>query len=343
MYLFRPPTNQTASYVQIFRTRSSIQTPHRDPCVLRVPFMFGVYKLYVALLALALVPCALANALPKSSTAQPHPFRGDVRAMSQAAGMCQQTYCPSYLDKPGRRVGDAKLLWTTGDGYVSQRALIYHSKSLGLTVAFQGTNMQSLLSQLHDIELVGVPADWRYNKGLPQAARLFFGFQGAYLEIVDAVFAAVQRYMAQLEEERLTIVGHSLGAAMGLVAASDFHYRIPTGVTNMYLFGLPRVGNPVFADWVDETFGHKLHWTVNGHDWVPHLAPREFGYQHPSNPVWIFPANTTKWMVYPGQENVHGFNSVDPEWFSFDDHQGIYYHTQIGASQGHCPATVGVN
>lgn len=26
---------------------------------------------------------------------------------------------------------------------------------------------------------------------------------------------------------------------------------------------------------------------------------------------------------------------------NFDDHEGIYFHTQIGASLGHCPATVG--
>lgn len=26
---------------------------------------------------------------------------------------------------------------------------------------------------------------------------------------------------------------------------------------------------------------------------------------------------------------------------SYSDHEGVYMHTQIGASLGHCPATVG--
>jgi hypothetical protein len=38
---------------------------------------------------------------------------------------------------------------------------------------------------------------------------------------------------------------------------------------------------------------------------------------------------------YPGSDSV-----VIPQ-ASFDDHQGVYFHTQIGAHLGHCPATVG--
>lgn len=34
------------------------------------------------------------------------------------------------------------------------------------------------------------------------------------------------------------------------------------------------------------------------------------GFQHPSGQVWINPANTTNWAYYPGQENVHGADTV---------------------------------
>lgn len=80
---------------------------------------------------------------------------------------------------------------------------------------------------------------------------------------------------------------------------------------------------------------------INGKDPVPHLPPRLLGYQHPSGQVWINPANSTSWLYYPGQENPKGADSVIDVQISFDDHQGIYAHTQIGASKGHCPATVG--
>ena len=298
--------------------------------------------LTLALVSLTAIAGVLARGLPKSSHAEPVKVESSMPLMSFAAGLTQETYCPSSQIKPGLKIGDAKLLWSTGDGYFIQRALIYHSDKLGIAVAYQGTNLDSLFSSIHNLEFIGVPPDWRYAKGLPEGTKLFYGFQDAYLQIVDKVYPAVQKYMHLYNETRVTVIGHSLGAAMGLVSAADFNYRIGTGVHNIYLYGLPRVGNPIFADWVDKTFGKKLHWAVSGKDWVPHVPPREFGYQHPSNYIWINPANSTNWKRYPGQENVHGFNRIQPDWLSFDDHQGVYFHTQIGAmKEGHCPATFG--
>lgn len=70
--------------------------------------------------------------------------------------------------------------------------------------------------------------------------------------------------------------------------------------------GQPRDGNPVFANAVDSLLANKFSYVVNGRDFVPHLPPRIAGFQHPSGQVWINPANTTGWLFYPGQENVHG-------------------------------------
>ena len=292
-------------------------------------------------LSLTAIVSVLAGSLPTSSTAPPVEVDSDISLMSLAAGLMQQTNCPSSQMKPGLKIGDAKLLWSIGDGDFLQRALIFHSDSLGIAVAYQGTNSSSIFSTLHDLEFLLVPPDWRYAKGLPAEARLFYGFQDAYLQIVDKVYPAIQKYMHLYNETRVSVIGHSLGAAMGLVSAADFNYRIGAGVHSVYLYGLPRVGNPVFADWVDDTFGKKLHWAVNGKDWVPHLGPYQLGYRHPSNCIWINPSNSTHWKLYPGQENVHGFNSINPNWFNFDDHRGVYFHTQIGAELGRCPATVG--
>ena len=168
-----------------------------------------------------------------------------------------------------------------------------------------------------------------------------FGFQDAYLKVADDVAKMVPKFKKEYNESRLTITGHSLGAAMGLVAAGHLQKVIHGGVHEVILFGLPRAGNKIYADWFDKTFGDRFHFIVNGHDWVPHVAPRILGYRQVSNQIWINPANSTNWKFYPGQENVHGCDSVVPEWGSFDDHQGVYFHTQIGASLGHCPATIG--
>jgi len=277
----------------------------------------------------------------QSSTAQPVevPYNEDM--ISQAAGLVQQSYCKPGSYKPGLQIGDSKLLWTTGDGNHRQRVLIYHSKSLGIAVAFEGTNSSSLLSDLNDVLARPDPPNNLYREYMPNGVKLMHGFQDAYVKLAADVMPAIKKYKDQFHESRVTVIGHSLGAAIGLIASMDVQYRIDCGLYKSYLFGLPRVGNAAFADVVDKTIGHKLHWFVSGRDWVPSMPPREFGYQHPSNYVWIYPANTTNWKLYPGQENVHGFPTVSQEWGSFDDHQGVYFHTQIGASLGRCPATVG--
>ncbi|KAL4402212.1 lipid metabolic protein [Malassezia pachydermatis] len=282
----------------------------------------------------------------ESSTAEPIPVPYDLHKFSLAAGLVQQTYCPSTQDKKGLKVGDATLLWTYGDGGdTQQRVNLYHSDSLGIAVAIQGTNISSLKSIVDDALLFSEKPDWRYRKYVPDDVVVMNGFQEGYQDVVDDVFVNVHKYMQLKNEERVTIIGHSLGAAIGLILAVDFDNRLDKGITGSYLFGLPRVGNPAFANYVDARLGKKLHWAVNGRDWVPTVPPRVLGYQHPSNYIWINPGNSTHWKLYPGQENVHGFTNVlDTQFPSFDDHQGVYFHTQIGTIPrfgSHCPALVG--
>lgn len=276
-----------------------------------------------------------------TSTAEPVPVPYDISKLSLAAGLVQQTYCPQREDTPGLRVGDAELLWTYGDGGDTyQRVNLYHSPSLGLALAIEGTNVSSLRSDSNDVLFLQEDPNPVYAHYFPPGTKLMHGFQDAYVRLMDAVFVHIHKFMAKKNESRVTIIGHSLGAAMGLIASADLDNRLDQGIYKSYLFGLPRVGNQVFADYVDHRFGHKLHWVVNGRDWVPRVPPRALGYQHPSNYVWINPGNSTHWKMYPGQENVHGWEFTVPA-LNFDDHQGIYFHTQIGTSIGHCPALVG--
>jgi hypothetical protein len=75
--------------------------------------------------------------------------------------------------------------------------------------------------------------------------------------------------------------------------------------------GLPRTGNPTFANAVDSILPKKFSYVVSGRDFVPHVPPRAAGFQHPSGQVWINPANTTNWKFYPGQENIYGEHRPD--------------------------------
>ena len=300
--------------------------------------------IFAVVAAAVAIPAVLASPIePRSivSHAKPRDVDWDTNHFTVAAGLTQGTYCEGEF-QVGDKVGDdAKLLWKNGDGDDIQQTFIYHSKTLGIVVALEGTNVSSIVSIFNDVEAVKVDVDYRWKDSVPKGAKVMFGFRDAYLKVADKVAKKVPEFKEKYNEKRLTVVGHSLGAAMGLIAAGHLQHVIDGGVHEIILFGLPRTGNEVYANWFDKTFGDRFHYIVNGNDWVPHMAPRALGYKQVSNQIWINPANSTNWKLYPGQENVHGYMSGNPEWGSFDDHQGVYFHSQIGAFQGHCPPTIG--
>jgi Lipase (class 3) len=80
----------------------------------------------------------------------------------------------------------------------------------------------------------------------------------------------------------LYLTGHSLGAAMAVVAAAIIHgddsYAEWRGlVRGIYTYGQPMVGNAEFARTCDERFGRMLFRHVYGHDLVPRLPPMTTG------------------------------------------------------------------
>ena len=274
------------------------------------------------------------------STDQPVDVPYDIDEFTQAASLAQQAYCTKGAHDYGLKIGDSTLLWTTGDGSLKQRVNVHHSDSLGIVVAFQGTNSISPFSDFHDIQFRPVDPDARYKQYYPKGTKVMNGFQNAYTDDVDTVFKHVEKFKQEKNETRVTVTGHSLGAAMGLLGSMDIALRMNGGLHKAYLFGLPRVGNPTFADFVDKTIGDRLHWVVNGGDWVPLVPPRPFGYQHPSNYIWIYPSNSDNWRLYPGQENVHGMLTV-PQDVGTSDHLGVYFHSKIGGRSGPCPSQLG--
>lgn len=89
---------------------------------------------------------------------------------------------------------------------------------------------------------------------------------------------------------KVEIVGHGIGAAVGLLTSLALHGLFNDIPIETTLFGLPRVGDAAFADWVDSINGDRL--TVNRitsfRDTIPHLPRKHFGLVHPSKgEIWI--------------------------------------------------------
>jgi len=153
---------------------------------------------------------------------------------SQAAGLAQQTYCVN--SKAGVVVGDSTLLYTYGDGINIQRANIYYSKSLGITLAYQGTNTSSLASDLYDVVFVSTLPDSRL--GLPVGSTVDLGFQSAWQASYSDVLKGLVKAKARYPKSKLTVVGHSLGASQALLAGLALQklYGVDKVVTCMCYF-----------------------------------------------------------------------------------------------------------
>ena len=301
----------------------------------------GIALIVALACALLLAPVNATYGAPRGSVshARPVKYEGNTTLFSLAAALTQETYCID--SKVGMTIGDAKLLWQFGDGNVTQRSLVFHSKSLGVVLAIEGTNQSSSMSKRHIYLPMFAEPEHILQHNWPKGALVNWGFMWSYMEIVDHILPAIRDAMKKHNESRVTITGHSQGASVGLLASLHLDSVIPGGIYRSFGFAPTRMGNKAFADHVDDVLGGKHQFVVNGPDWVPHKPFQKTGYQHPSNLIWINPANSSHWLKYPGQENVHGPNSINPDWETWDNHQGVYFGTQIGAFQGHCPAKVG--
>jgi len=144
------------------------------------------------------------------------------------------------------------------------------------------------------------------------------GFYKGYLQVADIVLAAVQKLQAGYPNLTVISTGHSLGAALSLLNGAGL---VQGGVKNVQIwnFGEPRVGNPVFAHYVNGIIG-TIYRTINQKDIVPHIPPQDFGYHHVATEIW-FPTNYTTYVICNDSgEDPKCADSVSPLQYSPADH-----------------------
>lgn len=309
--------------------------------------MVGLQRMVIAAMAASTSLFGCANAAETSNEPPVNglPFPEDY--FTKTVASVQNTYCSVADNKPGIKIGDQTLLYSFGDGQAKQRANIYYSESLGIILAYQGTNGSSLHSDFRNFEfLLTTPNP---ALGLSPGVMVDTGFQQAWYGTWEDVKNALHEAKNTYPNVSIVVTGHSQGATQASLGAMAINKEFGnSSVDKVIVYGPPRVGNPAYADEVDRVYGGKYVGVVNGADWVPSVPTTGMGYQHPSSMVWINPANTTSWATYPGQENINGPLGHIPQYFvsgtltlDFDDHQGIYVHSSLGAKQGPCPAQVG--
>jgi predicted lipase len=171
--------------------------------------------------------------------------------------------------------------------------------------------------------------------GLSSSIEVHQGFAHEQAQTANTILAAVLALLNQHSASSVVVVGHSLGAALALLDSVYLPLHVPAGTrVSAFLYGLPRVGNANFANYVDATHNGNLTHINNKEDPIPIVLGKFLGYAHPSGEVHI--QDSGSWDACPGQDNPSKLCIVGdvPTVFEgkLSDHDGPYDDGIIMAS-----------
>ncbi|TCD68029.1 hypothetical protein EIP91_011640 [Steccherinum ochraceum] len=190
-----------------------------------------------------------------------------------------------------------------GDGGSEQFWYVGYDPSLDtVVVAHQGTNTSSFLAELVDADFFLSSLDPSLFPGISSSIETHSGFADSQAKSAPDILNAVQGALTTHDTTHVTITGHSLGAALSLLDAVYLPLHLPESTTfKTVVYGLPRVGNQDFADYVDAHVTNLNH-INNMKDPIPIVPGRSLGFHHPSGEVHIMENN--QWVSCPGQDNT---------------------------------------
>ena len=111
------------------------------------------------------------------------------------------------------------------------------------------------------------------------------------------ILSAIKTTLPANGASSITVVGHSLGAALALLDGLFLFLNLPNTGVRVIGYGMPRVGNQAFANWVDNHL--DLTHINNREDLIPILPGEFLGFHHASGEVHITDSGT--WESCPGK------------------------------------------
>ncbi|KAF8735158.1 hypothetical protein AX14_002614 [Amanita brunnescens Koide BX004] len=218
-----------------------------------------------------------------------------------------------------------------GDGASVQFWYVGYSPSLSsVIVAHQGTNTSQIKAIITDLDAFKENLDSSLFPGVSSSVEVHSGFANEQAKTATKVLSAVQSTISTYGASKVALVGHSLGAAIALLDSVYLPLHLPGITFTTITYGMPRVGNKAFADYVDANL--DLTHINNRKDLVPIIPGILLGYHHPSGEVHI--TETGPWESCPGQDNPSKLCTVGdvPNIFvgSTRDHDGPYNGVYMG-------------
>lgn len=219
-----------------------------------------------------------------------------------------------------------------GDGDDVQFWYVGYSPSLStVIVAHQGTDPSQIEALLTDVDFVLSPLDSGLFPGISSDILVHSGFRDAQARSAQDILRAVTTALSEHNTNSVTLVGHSLGAALSLLDAVYLPLHLDASYT-VVGYGLPRVGNQEFADYLDAFLPGKISHVNNKQDPVPILPGMALGFHQPSGEVHI--DSSDNWNSCPGQDNpAKGCTVGDVSSIlvgNLSEHDGPYDSVEMG-------------
>jgi Lipase (class 3) len=198
---------------------------------------------------------------------------GNARAMAWMSQLAYETDEPEKI---------AKILQSFGLDLVEGGVLVAESKTVlptasthcfvashpkAVIVAFAGTDPVSLANWISDFD-----ARPDVRTGTAE------GYQVAAAVVWPELKQLLERCVPP--GGKVFVTGHSLGGALAALIANRIGTELQAGVDAVYTFGMPRPGNPAFAELYNRQLGMRTYRLVHGEDIVPTVAPTSFGFRH---------------------------------------------------------------
>ena len=170
----------------------------------------------------------------------------------------------------------------------------YNEQENRIVIAFRGSS--NVINDLEDIDYFLVD----YSGGC-QGCQVHQGFQLTYQTIAEDLLASVSTLVGAYKNRtglEILVTGHSLGAALALLAGLDVVQKfqgLVGGRVRVYTYGEPRVGNPAFAAWATTLVRGRHQRVTHKQDPVPRIPFQAipglpswlpFGFLHVSHEVW---------------------------------------------------------
>jgi len=220
----------------------------------------------------------------------------DVPYAHRMLSLSGAAYCPSSTIAEWKcsfcsQVDEFKIYGVNYNATTDMLSFVgYDGATNTVVVSFRGTNPLSIKDWLADLNFFMTP----FGSGNDcEKCQVHRGFLAAYQSIRDRTLEWMLKAKSQFPDAKIAVTGHSLGGALAMVAAMDFHLYANTTADLFYTYGQPRVGNSAFTDLFKRTFNDStMYRLTHGLDPVPHLPPRFAGFYHPNTEVYYDGLNT---------------------------------------------------